>query len=218
MASACPGVFKLQGKDNVVVIHFGEGGTSQGDFMEAANLAGVVKAPAIFFCQNNQWAISTHRDWQTASATFAQKAMAFGFPGVLVDGNDLFAIYEACRDAAERARKGEGPTLIEGMTYRLGIHTTADSGDRYEPPELREYWKDKDPLLRMKRYLERRGKWNEEIEASMEAEIKAELDAAWKEAQQEPPPRIEDSFKYVFAEMPARLRQQAEALEEIDDA
>lgn len=203
---------KLQGKTDVVVVHFGEGATSQGDFYEPLNLAGVVKAPVIFFCQNNNWAISTPREWQTASRTIAQKAIAAGIPGVQVDGNDLLAVYEVMRQAVERARNGDGPTLVEGYTYRLGIHTTADDGSRYEPPHLKEEWRDKDPILRLQRYLEKRGKWNPAIGQQMETEIKAELDAAWEEAQRCPMNRVEEGLTHVFAEMTPRLLQQYEEL------
>ncbi len=204
--------FKLKGLTNVVVVHFGDGATSQGDFHEAANLAGVVRAPVIFVCQNNQWAISTPRHHQTVSETIAQKATAYGFPGVQVDGNDLMAIYEVTRRAVARARAGEGPTLIEAVTYRLGIHTTADDASRYEPPELKEQWKDKDPILRVQRYLETKGKWNAASGSAMEREIKAQLDTAWKEAQAVPPARIEESLRHVFATMPPRLQAQQRGL------
>lgn len=203
---------KLQGKTDVVVVHFGEGATSQGDFYEPMNLAGVVNAPVIFFCQNNNWAISTPRELQTAAQTISQKAVAAGIPGVQVDGNDLLAVYEVTRQAVERARKGEGPTLIEGVTYRLGIHTTADDSSRYEPPEFKEQWRDKDPVLRLQHYLERRGQWNAAKGEAMEAEIKAQLDVAWEEAQQVPLSRTEESLTHMFAEMTPRLRRQYEAM------
>jgi pyruvate dehydrogenase E1 component alpha subunit len=209
---------KLQGKTDVAVVHFGEGATSQGDFYEPMNLAGVVNAPVIFFCQNNNWAISTPRELQTAAQTISQKAVAAGIPGIQVDGNDLFAVYEATRQAVERARKGEGPTLIEGVTYRLGIHTTADDSSRYEPPEFKEQWRDKDPVLRLQRYLERRGQWNAAKGDAMEAEIRAQLDAAWEEAQRVPASRVEDSLTHMFAEMTPRLRRQYDTLKGDTDA
>jgi pyruvate dehydrogenase E1 component alpha subunit len=202
----------LQGKTDVVIAHFGEGATSQGDFYEPMNLAGVVKAPAILFCQNNNWAISTPRNMQSAATTLAQKAVAAGIPGIYVDGNDMLAVYEITRQAIERARSGDGPTLIEGLTYRLGIHTTADDSSRYEPAELREQWRDKDPILRLQRYLERRGRWNADIGQGMEAEIKAQLDAAWDEAQRQPLSTVDESLTHVFAQMTPRLREQYETL------
>jgi pyruvate dehydrogenase E1 component alpha subunit len=199
---------KLQGKADVVIVHFGEGATSQGDFYEPMNLAGMVRAPVILFCQNNNWAISTPREQQTAAQTIAQKAVAAGIPGVYVDGNDLLAVYEVTRQAVERARNGEGPTLIEGFTYRLGIHTTADDSSRYEPAELREQWRDKDPVLRLQRYLERRGRWSAEIGEAMEEEIKTQMDIAWEAAQAHPISKVEESLTHMFATMTPRLRQQ----------
>ena len=198
----------LQKKPGVVVVHFGEGATSQGDFHEAANLAGVMNAPVVFFCQNNYWAISTACGLQTAAPTFAHKAIAYGFPGVQVDGNDLFAVHHAMREAVERARSGGGPTLIEALTYRLGMHTTADDGSRCEPAGMRDAWRPKDPLIRLQRYLQHRGLWNDGVGAQMEEEVIAELDEAWRQAQAEPPPRLDDSLSHVFAEMTPRLREQ----------
>jgi pyruvate dehydrogenase E1 component alpha subunit len=199
---------KHQKKEGVAIAHFGDGATSQGDFYEAANLAGVVKAPVILFCQNNEWAISTPRALQSAAPTLAQKAAAFGMPGIQIDGNDLFAVYETTRRAVERALAGEGPTLIEALTYRLGIHTTADDASRYEPAHLKDDWKDRDPILRLQRYLERRGKWNAKVGEAMDADVKAQLDAAWAAAQASPIPKIGESFTKVFAEMTPRLREQ----------
>lgn len=205
---------RLRGKDDVVVVHFGEGATSQGDFHEAVNLAGVVKAPVIFFCQNNNWAISTPRELQTASATIAQKAIAYGIPGVLVDGNDLFAVVDVMREAVARARCGDGPTLIEAMTYRLGMHTTADDGARCEPAGLRDTWRPKDPIVRLQKYLQRRGVWTDSVGEDMDREVSAQLDAAWAEAQATPPSTVADSLSHVFAEMPPRLAAQREAIGE----
>jgi pyruvate dehydrogenase E1 component alpha subunit len=206
----------LQKKPGVVVVHFGEGATSQGDFHEAANIAGVMKAPVIFFCQNNYWAISTAAPLQTASTSFAEKANAYGFPGVQVDGNDLFAVYQAMRDAVARARRGDGPTLIEALTYRLGMHTTADDGSRCEPPGMRDEWRPKDPLIRLQAYLQHLGVWSEAIGARMEEDVNRELDRAWQEAQAEPPPRLEESLRHVFAEMTPCLHEQRRQRAEVD--
>ena len=202
----------LQGKTDVVTAHFGDGATSQGDFYEPLNLSGVMKAPAILFCQNNNWAISVPRQSQTASPTLAQKAVAAGIPGIHVDGNDLMAVYQVTKAAVDRARRGDGPTLIEGVTYRLGIHTTADDSSRYEPEELREMWKDKDPVIRLQLYLEQRGCWTEEIGEKMESEISTELDQAWAEAQKFPDATAAESLTHVFAEMTPRLQQQYDEL------
>lgn len=206
--------FALQRKPGVVVVHFGEGATSEGDFHESLNLAGVTKAPVIFFCQNNYWAISTPTPLQSAAPSFAHKALGYGIAGVQVDGNDLFAVYEVTREAVERARHGHGPTLIEAITYRLGMHTTADDGSSCEPAGMRDEWRPKDPLIRLQRYLEGRGAWSEAIGAQMDREIAAELDRAWQEAQAEPRATLDESLGWMFAEMPPRLRAQRRAAEE----
>lgn len=205
---------RLRGSDAVVVVHFGEGATSQGDFHEAINMAGVLKAPVIFFCQNNCWAISTSRDLQTASETIAQKGLAYGVPGIQVDGNDLFAIVAVMQEAVGRARRGDGPTLIEGLTYRLGMHTTADDGSKCEPPGMRDSWRPKDPIVRLQRYLQRRGVWNETLGEEMDREVTAELDAAWAEAQATPPSTVRESLQHVYADMPPRLAAQRRGIEE----
>jgi TPP-dependent pyruvate/acetoin dehydrogenase alpha subunit len=168
----------------------------------------------IFFCQNNNWAISTPRELQTASATIAQKGIAYGVPGVQVDGNDLFAVVAVMREAVTRAREGRGPTLIEGLTYRLGMHTTADDGSRCEPAGMRDTWRPKDPLIRLQKYLQRRGRWNEQSGEEMDREIANQLDAAWSEAQAMPPSTVAESLLHVFADMPRRLAAQHRGLEE----
>ena len=192
----------------VVLAIFGDGGTSQGDFHEAANLAGVMKAPVIFLCQNNGWAISTTIQQQTASETLAQKATAYGFPGVQCDGNDLFAVYATVRDAVRRARDGEGPTLVEALTYRLGLHTTADDPTRYEPREMHDAWVDRDPLRRMQLHLMSRGVVDRPALDRIEEEVKEELRVAWDEAQQEPAPDPRFYFAQVDGEPSARLALQ----------
>src|SRR5262249_21648711 len=147
--------------------------SSEGDFHEACNLAGVMKAPVIFFLQNNGWAISTPRERQTAAATFAARAPGYGFEGVVVDGNDLLAAHAVTCEAVARARAGKGPTLIEPQTYRLGAHNTADDPTRYIDPAVLERWKTKDPLLRVQRYLAAKGRWSDTIAAEVHAEIAA---------------------------------------------
>jgi len=208
----------LQHKPDVVLVHFGEGATSQGDFHEAANLAGVVKAPVVFFCQNNYWAISTSCRLQTGAPTFAEKALAYGFPGIQVDGNDLLAVYAATKEAVDRARNGKGPTLIEAITYRLGMHTTADDGSRCEPPGMRDEWRPKDPLIRAQQFLAKRGTWSDAVSAEMEREVAAELDRAWEAAKAEPPPKLVESLAHVFATMTPRLRAQCSEYGESADA
>ena len=199
---------KMKHDPGVVLAIFGDGGTSQGDFHEAANLAGVMKAPVIFLCQNNGWAISTTIQQQTASRTLAQKAIAYGFPGVQCDGNDLFAVYATVRDAVRRARDGEGPTLVEALTYRLGLHTTADDPTRYEPREMHDAWVDRDPLRRMQLHLMSRGVVDRPALDRIEEEVKEELRVAWDEAQQEPAPDPRFYFAQVDGEPSARLALQ----------
>jgi len=188
--------------------YFGDGGTSKGDFHEAMNMAGVLRTPTIFFCQNNQYAISVPRKIQTASRTIAQKALAYGFPGIQVDGNDLAAVYAATRLARQRALSGEGPTLIEAVTYRLGPHTTADDPTRYRSQEEVEQWQPLDPLLRVKKHLEQCCMWDQEMEESVLAFAEEKLNRAVQEAEQFPEPRPEDMFNYTLEKMPLRLEAQ----------
>ena len=199
---------RMQGSDAVVVVYFGDGASSEGDFHEACNLAGVVKAPVIFFLQNNGWAISTPRSRQSAARTFAERAPGYGFDGVVVDGNDLLAVYEVTSAAVARARAGEGPTLIESQTYRLGAHNTADDPTRYIQQDVLDSWKEKDPIVRVQRYLASRGKWDDSIEAKIAAEIAEEVDQAFVNARAVAPPTPEDLFTHVYAEPTARQQRQ----------
>lgn len=208
---------KLKGDPGVVLAIFGDGGTSQGDFHEALNLAGVMRAPIVFLCQNNGWAISTTVEQQTASATLAQKAVAYGFPGVRCDGNDMFAVYKVVRDAVDRARAGDGPTLVEAVTYRLGLHTTADDPSRYEPREMHDQWVNRDPLLRMQRYLEAKGAVDTAGLEKIEANVREELRVAWDEAQREPAPDAREYFEHVHAQPSDRLRRQLSRLRQDGD-
>jgi pyruvate dehydrogenase E1 component alpha subunit len=209
---------RLKGDPGVVLPIFGDGGTSQGDFHEACNLAGVMKAPVVFLCQNNGWAISTTVEQQTASQTLAQKAIAYGFPGVQCDGNDLFAVYATVRDAVARARAGEGPTLVEAVTYRLGLHTTADDPSRYEPREMHDAWVDRDPLRRMQLHLVLRGVIDRAGLERIEDEVKEELRVAWDEAQREPAPDPSYYFNHTYASASPRLRKQLSRFERKPDA
>ena len=190
--------------DAVVMAYFGDGATSEGDFHEAANFAGVWHVPVVFLCQNNQWAISVPLKKQTHSRTIAQKALAYGFAGVQVDGNDLLAVYAATRDAVARAREGEGPTLIECVTYRLGMHTTADDPTKYRSDDEVKAWERKDPLTRLQRYLEGRRIATE----GLEAEIDAEIAAGVERFEATPPPDPVTIFDHVYAERPSHLEAQ----------
>jgi pyruvate dehydrogenase E1 component alpha subunit len=199
---------RLQSIDGVVLTYFGDGATSEGDFHEACNLAGVVKAPVIFFLQNNGWAISTPRERQSAARTLAERAPGYGFDGVLVDGNDLLAVYEVTKAAVERARRGLGPTLIESLTYRLGPHNTSDDLTRYVPSDVLDSWRNLDPILRVQHYLAARGSWNKGIECEVEAMISDVIEKALGTAHAVPEPTIEDLFKHTCAELTDRQLQQ----------
>jgi pyruvate dehydrogenase E1 component alpha subunit len=180
--------FALQNQPRVAVAVVGDGATSQGDFLEGLNFAGVFKAQTVVFVQNNQWAISVSRERQTASETLAQKALGHGIVGILVDGNDALAVYAASHWALEHARTGQGPVLVEAFTYRLGAHTTADDPRRYQPSEEIETWRGRDPLPRLRQYLERHGTWDEASERAASAEILQSIDAAIAQAEAEPEP------------------------------
>jgi pyruvate dehydrogenase E1 component alpha subunit len=199
---------QYRGGREVAIAYFGDGGTSQGDFHEGINWAAVFKVPAIFFCTNNQYAISLNRRRQTISATLAQKAVAYGIPGIQVDGNDLLAVYAATRAAAERARAGEGPTLIEALSYRLGAHTTADDPSLYRPREEEQEWAGREPLIRMRALLESRGLWDEAREEACRAEVAAETDAAMQEVDAQDETPLPEVFAWQYADTPADLLQQ----------
>ncbi|MGE3536260.1 MAG: pyruvate dehydrogenase (acetyl-transferring) E1 component subunit alpha [Candidatus Tectimicrobiota bacterium] len=203
---------QYRGEDGVAVAYFGDGATSQGDVHEAMNMAGVYRLPCIFFCQNNQYAISLPRHAQTASPTIAQKALAYGFPGVLVDGNDIFAVYAVMQEAVERARRGRGPTLIEAYTYRMGAHTTADDPSKYRDAAEVGEWKGRDPLLRVQRYLQALGQWSEDWEQHLLEACSAEVEQAIAAAAAVPPPPPQDMFRYMYAEMTPPLLEQEAAL------
>jgi pyruvate dehydrogenase E1 component alpha subunit len=203
---------RIQAKEGAVLTYFGEGASSEGDFHEACNLAGVVKAPIVFFLQNNQWAISTPRAYQSAAAHLSDRAAGYGFEGRLVDGNDLLAVYEVTRQAVERARKGDGPTLIEAVTYRMSFHNTTDNPSRYQPPEELEEARRRDPIERVEAYLRARGLWSEEREKEMKQAAAAEIEAAIAEAQQAPPPQPSQIFDHVFAELTPRQAAQRDEM------
>jgi pyruvate dehydrogenase E1 component alpha subunit len=206
---------KIKGEKVITISYFGDGATSKGDFHEAMNFAGVFRTPTIFFCQNNQYAISVPRSLQTASKTIAQKAIAYGFDGIQIDGNDLFAVISVTREAAEKARSGGGPTLIEGVTFRFGPHTTADDPTKYRTEKEIEPWKPLDPLVRLRLYLREKELWSEEVEKRLTEEAQKEIDQSVIDAEAVPVPEVEDIFKYVFAEMTPQLKEQMGYLKEI---
>jgi pyruvate dehydrogenase E1 component alpha subunit len=192
----------------VVMVFFGDGATSEGDFHEALNVAGVWQVPVVFVCQNNQWAISVPLKKQTHSRTLAGKALAYGVPGIQVDGNDVLAVVAAGREAVERARGGDGPTLIECVTYRLGVHTTADDPTRYRSAEELAAWERKDPLTRFAAYLRTRGLLDEGLEQEVDAEIAAAI-ARFEAASPPDPLRM---FDHVYGRLPPDLERQRQAM------
>jgi len=199
---------RLAGRPDVALVFFGEGTSSQGDFHVGTNFAGVYEAPCILLCRNNQWAISVPFERQTRSGSIAVKAAAYGIHGVRVDGNDVIAVYTATRRAAERARRGEGATLIEALTYRVGAHSTSDDPRAYRAEEEVAPWRERDPLVRTARYLEALGLWDERKEAALREETDAELKAAIEAAESVAPPALETLFDDVYAEQPWHLREQ----------
>ena len=207
---------RLQGHDMVPLVYFGDGSTSANDFHTGLNFAAVQRLPVVFACRNNGWAISVPREAQTASETIAQKAIGYGMRGERVDGNDLVAVHAATRRARARAAAGEGPTLLECVTYRMEGHSTSDDPRAYRPAEVVEPWKQRDPLLRVKRLLGRRGALDEAGDAALREAVRQQLMAALKEAEAFPAkPPVESLFQDVYA---APLRQQVEQLAELKAA
>ena len=203
---------KLRRDDLATLVYFGDGATSSNEFHNGMNFAGVFKTPTVFLCRNNGWAISVPTERQTASHTFAQKAIAYGMPGIRVDGNDLFAMVKVTRDAVARAARGEGPTLIEALTYRLSGHSTSDDPKAYRPEAGQDVWRRLDPIPRIREYLLRLGALTATADAQLEAEVDAELKAAIVEAEKTPAPPLESMFEDVFAETPWHLVEQRDEL------
>ncbi|SOC35221.1 pyruvate dehydrogenase (acetyl-transferring) E1 component subunit alpha [Ureibacillus acetophenoni] len=200
---------KKRGTKNVAVTYTGDGGSSQGDFYEGINFAGAFKAPAIFFIQNNQYAISTPRELQTAGKTLAQKGISAGIPCVQVDGMDALAVYVATRDARERAIRGEGPTLIETVCYRYGPHTmSGDDPTRYRTAEIDNEWAAKDPIVRFRTYLEGKGLWSEAKEEEVIERAKEEIKEAIKKADETPKQTVTDLITNMYEELPVNLQEQ----------
>jgi pyruvate dehydrogenase E1 component alpha subunit len=195
--------------DRVAICHFGDGATSEGDVHEGMNFAGVFDAPTVFFCNNNQWAISTPRERQTSSETIVQRALAYGFQGIRVDGMDPFAVYEVTRETVEAARTSEAcPTLIEAVQYRLGAHTTADDPSVYRDDEEVERWRRRDPLSRLEAFLRRTGRLDDERIDAIEERNRQRMAEAIEAAEDGPDPDPEEMFEHVFAEPTERLDAQ----------
>lgn len=200
---------KRRGTRNAAIAYFGDGATSEGDFHEGLNFASVFKVPVVFFNQNNGYAISVPIEKQMNSETIAQKSVAYGMPGVRIDGNDCFTVYFEAKKAFDHARDGNGPTLIEAVTWRTGAHTTADDPSKYRPED--QGMDVVDPLLRLELFMQNYNYWDEEWVEEIKEKVKLEIDAAVEEMEQFPAPNIEDVFDHVFAEMPTQLAEQKEA-------
>lgn len=208
----CTGVaygFKLRGDKHVAVTYIGDGGTSQGDFYEGINFAGAYQAPAIFIIQNNRYAISVPVEKQTKAKTLAHKAIAAGIPGYQVDGMDVLAVYKVVSEAVERARNGQGPTLIECLTYRYGPHTMAgDDPTRYRTNDEASEWEQNDPLIRFRKYLESKGLWSEDEENKVIEETKETIKGAIKKADEMAKMTIPDLIDVMFEVLPSHLEEQ----------
>jgi pyruvate dehydrogenase E1 component alpha subunit len=201
--------FKLRAQPRVAVCVFGDGATSKGDVYEAMNFAGVEALPVVFVVSNNQWAISVPRSRQSAAATLAQKAVAAGFPGVQVDGNDLVAVHHVVGQAVARARAGGGPTLVEALTYRLSDHTTADDASRYrDDAEVSEHWH-ADPMTRLRRHMTSRGEWDDEREHDLTQRCEARVEAAVQTYLEAKPQPARAMFDHLYAMLPDPIAEQA---------
>lgn len=203
---------RIKGDKIATLVYFGEGATSSNEFHVGMNFAGVFKAPTVLLCRNNHWAISMPLHRQTASDGIAVKAVAYGMPGVRVDGNDLFAVMKVTQEALDRARRGEGPTLIEAFSYRMSGHSTSDDPRVYRKDEEIAPWMKKDPIDRMRKFLVKKGWLDDEADAKMRAGINEEVLAAVAKAEQIGPPALESLFEDVYAEMPPHLEEQKQEL------
>jgi len=200
--------FKMRKEPRVAITFFGDGATSEGDFHEAMNFASAFQVPCIFFCQNNQWAISVPREQQMNSATVAQKALAYDMPCIQVDGNDLLAVHKATRDFVERARAGGGPAFIEAVTYRLADHTTADDARRYRDQAELEAWVPKDPIVRLRKYLTAKHLWDDARQGQLEDAAKQNATDVVRAAESIEKPSSADFFDHMYATLPPELELQ----------
>src|SRR5713226_5392650 len=208
---------KIAGDPAVAVGVCGDGATSEGDFNEALNFAGVCQARVVLVVPNNGWPISVPRHQQSAAPTLAARGAGFGLPSVLVDGNDILAVYDAMQQAVERARSGQGPTLVETLTYRIGAHTTADDPTRYRDPAEIEAWRAKDPIARFQRFLVKRDLLDEEQAQQIVEAVEEEINEAVRVAEAMPPMAPDSFFDYTSAELSPRLQEQrADLLRNVD--
>lgn len=203
---------RIRKEDAASLVYFGDGATSSSDFHSGMNFAGVFKVPCVLLCRNNGWAISVPVERQTATETFAEKAAAYGIPGVRVDGNDLFAMVSVTRRARERCAKGEGSTLIEAITYRMGGHSTSDDPKAYRGADELETWAARDPLERVRDYLSKKGLWDAQRQSALIEEIDARFRDAVSIAERTPAPQLESIFEDVYATAPWHLVEQRQQL------
>ena len=199
---------KYKKEKRVVFTYVGDGGTSEGEFHEALNYASVWKVPVVFIIQNNHYAISAHKSMQSNSVNFAVKSISYGIPGLLVDGNDFFATYLAAVEARKYAASGKGPVLLEYETYRRGPHTTSDDPSRYRTKKEEDEWAKKDPVDRMRKFLISKKYWSETKDKDLQDELKKEIDRQFIEVENYEEYKLENVFKYQFAEMPDSLKEQ----------
>ncbi|MBI4337684.1 MAG: thiamine pyrophosphate-dependent dehydrogenase E1 component subunit alpha [Chloroflexi bacterium] len=200
---------RIKGQDTVAVVYFGEGATSKGDFHEGLNWAGVFRLPVVFICENNGYAISVPARRQMAVPRVAERASAYGFPGVTVDGSDVVAVYGATRQALARARAGEGPTLVEAVTYRYAPHTSNDDDRRYRPREEVEAWRQRDPVQRLQSYLLSEGLLSAEEDQGLRERTRQEVEEAERFAEASPVPRPEDALLHIYGQPPVRRERAA---------
>lgn len=210
--AGCAYAMKLQKEQAVAICYFGEGATSEGDFHAGVNFAAVRKVPSIFFCRNNGYAISTPCSSQFASDGVASKGAAYGITAHRIDGNDFFAIYDTVAAARQQCLEGNGPVLIEAMTYRMGAHSTSDDPLQYRSEEEVTKWQKKDPVLRLRRYLEKQKLWDDQREAGYSKELADQVNAAIAKAKETPRPPLEYMIEHVYFEVPHALKQQLEEI------
>ncbi|MBM4315957.1 MAG: pyruvate dehydrogenase (acetyl-transferring) E1 component subunit alpha [Deltaproteobacteria bacterium] len=203
---------KISKTKEVAISYCGDGGTSESDFHTGLTFAGAYKAPSVFIVTNNQYAISVPLSKQTGAKKLADKAIGYGMPGIAVDGNDILAVYQATKEAVDRARRGEGPSLIECVTFRMGPHSSSDDPTRYRDEKLYQAWAKRDPIKRLRTYLESKKIWDEKKEKALQEELKKKLAEAVERAEAEPPPDPMDLFEDVYAELTPQLKKQKEEL------
>lgn len=214
-AAGCAYAMHLQGEKSVAIVYFGEGTSSKGDFHAGLNIAALRKCPVIFFCRNNGYAISTRCNYQFTNEGVAEKGASYGIESVRVDGNDFFAIHEAVSKARKHCLSGQGPVLIEAMTYRMGAHSTSDDPSAYRKDKEVELWKPRDPVLRLFHYLKHKKLWDAKRDQAFLEEIKKQVDEAITIAKETPPPPLDSIITDVYFETPDYLREE---LNEVKDA